>query len=591
MQDRHIFAIVVISLFLFATALIPASSLDTGELNPELNKMIVEIPVTIKLWGYNDTTDFIGHLNGLLPTNMIQESYYPFNDQFGQWTSNLFDTFYGLENSISYEFDVIADNDTTALIELADLASLDLSDVQSPVGSTNYSGKAIRYQFMETTIAGYNEIDRYTIHLLNMSSLQDPVYDNHWYQVGLNKQSLTLDQDMRNAGFVGEYGLFYDPTAIAPAYNHTGISDLDNIAQWNHILDDLVELVETAIVGSPNSNNFLKLEKYFHVARVLLFDDKGDTWGRKASSVINYLDFRSQVYDLLPFMNMEELDVLPRVATVSNLEFNLQNSEPLQALLTRYAGENPGEVVVNANFANEFKNIIRSLGYRDWPDGYYFAITTYVGDDLSFVKETDNGTQEYEIGEIGFSLDSLAEWYSLSVDEIDSREVLAEQLKLMGKTFSLPLLDSPLVSQLDSPMTTAGVSLNWDKEYSGLEKEQVARRFGLLFRYAVVEEIMKANDALRSSIFFWVNPSQFEKATALIEIGDQEWDNFNISGGTENFKEAYSLMLDGFDEIAYSRNFLVYGIILVIAVVLIIFYVRLLRSLSISKEELKERLI
>ena len=234
------------------------------------------------------------------------------------------------------------------------------------------------------------------------------------------------------------------------------------------------KIIETCILGSPQSFNLLSTESTIQLDRIVISNDTSDPIYSVAARSSVYQGFELQVENLFPYFTINQ--------KVINSDIN--DVPTLVKLLNDYTQiiDNQSTIIVDFNFAEAFKNIIRNNYHSKYPSQYYYSIVLFADSERRYMMNlTQNGNPtnklvEYNVGEIGFSMDSLSDWYEIENNEVSTWDSLSRSLQVLGKNFGLANLADNISSQIESPMSSYGVSSNWNYQFNQVEIDQIQKK-------------------------------------------------------------------------------------------------------------------
>ncbi|MHA2171233.1 MAG: hypothetical protein ACXAB7_15160 [Candidatus Kariarchaeaceae archaeon] len=584
--------LVALVLLISLTSNIPVGqSLDTDPLEAS-NQLNLPINIQLQFWGYNfPLIDLIDPLSLHLPQNINHETLSPKNDTPTQYKSLIENELYDYKSPIEYNYEVSSWGAlaSTYLVE-------DLNDTNGIENNTGYyvnesgglsslTGYSIDYTLLGRYLETYSSTSDYTIHILNLNNLNDA----HWVEHARASSQPQYVTDMRNLGIRGNKTIFYDPTAFAPSFEAEVLNPLTmnstEIALF--LIPRLIEIIEVIIIGSPYSIDYFAMEESIHVAQILignssnddLFDDAKDSLESTAGGVEG---FDIVVKNLLPYFRVKTsykkvlLDSDTTLATYLDTIEQTVNGSPF--------------IEVNEAFAEKMKNLIRgSSAYDEYPRGYYYMVLLMADSyDREYIFNTENGTRSYQTGEIGVGIYNLKDWYTnINKNRI---KVLQLSLQLFGKMIGITNLDRKFTSQIESVMSSNGVSNSWQLLFTAFEKDSLARRISGLYNYTAMLGIQNFRSNLRNSFFRWIDRSPLDRAEVkLIEANTAYYNGEYLKAATL-FVEGFNLWEDARADIIQKRNAFYNTIDLIGIFIIFGIVIYLLKTSTLDRDEFFEKI-
>ena len=567
--------------FLLIFVFIPSQSIETNNFPSYLNEMEITIPIEIHVWSDRDGIKEFLETN--VHANIIQESEYPRNNSTDIWQVRLNNNFYGLNNKIDYTFI----SHTSELKENVSASLLNNSNVNvnfADIG--NFTGIQIPSAEVKDKFNYYSSENTYSIHLLDLNyySGNDISY---WFNHGLTSSINSLSQDMRNVIHISPRSIVVDPTAIAPYFGHAK-NQFSDQEYHDYSLLYVNKIIETCILGSPQSFNLLSTESTIQLDRIVISNDTSDPIYSFAARSSVYQGFELQVENLFPYFTINQ--------KVINSDIN--DVPTLVKLLNDYTQiiDNQSTIIVDFNFAEAFKNIIRNNYHSKYPSQYYYSIVLFADSERRYMMNlTQNGNPtnklvEYNVGEIGFSMDSLSDWYEIENNEVSTWDSLSRSLQVLGKNFGLANLADNISSQIESPMSSYGVSSNWNYQFNQVEIDQIQRRHYISFMSELDYELSSIIQSQYYDYYFWLEKSNIQIINGITDNAKLEALNLNYTGAIELIKIAQNTLEIFAEDFQRSFNFFYYGVFLLVTVIFLAYYSKILFEESISKDEFLKRL-
>tara|TARA_B100000085_G_scaffold66209_1_gene58936 strand:- start:551 stop:2311 length:1761 start_codon:yes stop_codon:yes gene_type:complete len=567
--------------FLLVFVFIPSQSIETNDFPSYLNEMEITIPIEIHVWSDRDGIKEFLETN--VHANIIQESEYPRNNSTDIWQVRLNNNFYGLNNKIDYTFI----SHTSELKENVSASLLNNSNVNvnfADIG--NFTGIQIPSAEVKDKFNYYSSENTYSIHLLDLNyySGNDISY---WFNHGLTSSINSLSQDMRNIIHISPRSIVVDPTAIAPYFGHAK-NQFSDQEYYDYSLLYVNKIIETCILGSPQSFNLLSTESTIQLDRIVISNDTSDPIYSFAARSSVYQGFELQVENLFPYFTINQ--------KVINSDIN--DVPTLVKLLNDYTQiiDNQSTIIVDFNFAEAFKNIIRNNYHSKYPSQYYYSIVLFADSERRYMMNlTQNGNPtnklvEYNVGEIGFSMDSLSDWYEIENNEVSTWDSLSRSLQVLGKNFGLANLADNISSQIESPMSSYGVSSNWNYQFNQVEIDQIQRRHYISFMSELDYELSSIIQSQYYDYYFWLEKSNIQVINSITDNAKLEALNLNYTGAIELIKIAQNTLEIFAEDFQRSFNFIYYGVFLLVTVIFLAYYSKILFEESISKDEFLKRL-
>ena len=567
--------------FLLIFVFIPSQSIETNDFPSYLNEMEITIPIEIHVWSDRDGIKEFLETN--VHANIIQESKYPRNNSTDIWQVRLNNNFYGLNNKIDYTFishtSELKENVSASLLNNSNV-NVDFADIG------NFTGIQIPSAEVKDKFIYYSSENTYSIHLLDLNyySGNDISY---WFNHGLTSSINSLSQDMRNVIHISPRSIVVDPTAIAPYFGHAK-NQFSDQEYYEYSLRYVNKIIETCILGSPQSFNLLSTESTIQLDRIVISNDTSDPIYSFAARSSVYQGFELQVENLFPYFTINQ--------KVINSDIN--DVPTLVKLLNDYTQiiDNQSTIIVDFNFAEAFKNIIRNNYHSKYPSQYYYSIVLFADSERRYMMNlTQNGNPtnklvEYNVGEIGFSMDSLSDWYEIENNEVSTWDSLSRSLQVLGKNFGLANLADNISSQIESPMSSYGVSSNWNYQFNQVEIDQIQRRHYISFMSELDYELSSIIQSQYYDYYFWLEKSNIQVINSITNNAKLEALNLNYTGAIELIKIAQNTLEIFAEDFQRSFNFFYYGVFLLVTVIFLAYYSKILFEESISKDEFLKRL-
>ncbi len=567
--------------FLLIFVFIPSQSIETNNFPSYLNEMEITIPIEIHVWSDRDGINEFLETN--VHANIIQESEYPRNNSTDIWQVRLNNNFYGLNNKIDYTFI----SHTSELKENVSASLLNNSNVNvnfADIG--NFTGIQIPSAEVKDKFNYYSSENIYSIHLLDLNyySGNDISY---WFNHGLTSSINSLSQDMRNVIHISPRSIVVDPTAIAPYFGHVK-NQFSDQEYYDYSLRYVNKIIETCILGSPQSFNLLSTESTIQLDRIVVSNDTTDPIYSFAARSSVYQGFEMQVENLFPYFTINQ----------KAINSDINDVPALVKLLGDYTQiiDNQSTIIVDFNFAEAFKNIIRNNYHSKYPTQYYYSIVLFADSERRYMMNlTQNGNPtnklvEYNVGEIGFSMDSLSDWYEIKNNEVSTWDSLSRSLQVLGKNFGLANLADNISSQIESPMSSYGVSSNWNYQFNQVEIDQLQRRHYISFMSELDYELSSIIQSQYYDYYFWLEKSNIQIINSITDNAKLEALNLNYTGAIELIKIAQNTLEIFAEDFQRSFNFFYYGVFLLVTVIFLAYYSKILFEESISKDEFLKRL-
>ena len=567
--------------FLLIFVFIPSQSIETNNFPSYLNEMEITIPIEIHVWSDRDGIKEFLETN--MHANIIQESEYPRNNSTDIWQVRLNNNFYGLNNKIDYTFI----SHTSELKENVSVSLLNNSNVNvnfADIG--NFTGIQIPSAEVKDKFNYYSSENTYSIHLLDLNyySGNDISY---WFNHGLTSSINSLSQDMRNVIHISPRSIVVDPTAIAPYFGHAK-NQFSDQEYYDYSLLYVNKIIETCILGSPQSFNLLSTESTIQLDRIVISNDTSDPIYSFAARSSVYQGFELQVENLFPYFTINQ----------KAINSDINDVPTLVKLLNDYTQiiDNQSTIIVDFNFAEAFKNIIRNNYHSKYPSQYYHSIVLFADSERRYMMNlTQNGNPtnklvEYNVGEIGFSMDSLSDWYEIENNEVSTWDSLSRSLQVLGKNFGLANLADNISSQIESPMSSYGVSSNWNYQFNQVEIDQLQRRHYISFMSELDYELSSIIQSQYYDYYFWLEKSNIQIINGITDNAKLEALNLNYTGAIELIKIAQNTLEIFAEDFQRSFNFFYYGVFLLVTVIFLAYYSKILFEESISKDEFLKRL-
>ncbi|MHA2090400.1 MAG: hypothetical protein ACW98K_06030 [Candidatus Kariarchaeaceae archaeon] len=584
--------LVALVLLISLTSNIPVGqSVSTDPLEAS-NQLNLPINIQLQFWGYNFALiDLIDSLSLHLPPNINHETLSPKNDTPTQYKSLIENELYDYKSPIEYDYEVSSWGALASRYLVDDLNDTNGIDnntgyyVNESGGLSSLTGYSIDYTLLGRYLETYSSTSDYTIHILNLSNLNDA----HWVEHARASSQPQYVTDMRNLGIRGNNTIFYDPTAFAPNFEAEVLNPLTmnstEIALF--LIPRLIEIIEVIIIGSPYSIDYFAKEESIHVAQILignsskddLFDDAKDSLESTAGGVDG---FDIVVKNLMPYF---------RVKT-SYKKVLLDSDTTLAAYLDTIEQTVNGSTFIEVNnaFAEKMKNLIReSSAYDEYPRGYYYMVLLMADSyDREYIFNTDNGTRSYQTGEIGVGIYNLKDWYTnFNKNRI---KVLQLSLQLFGKMIGITNLNRKFTSQIESVMSSNGVSDKWQLLFTAFEKDSLARRISGLYNYTALLGIQNFRSNLRNSFFRWIDRSPLDRAEVKLIEANTAYYNGEYLKATTLFVEGFNLWEDARADIIQKKNAFYNTIDLIGIFIIFGIVIYLLKTSTLDRDEFFEKL-
>ncbi|MCY3412907.1 MAG: hypothetical protein INQ03_14815 [Candidatus Heimdallarchaeota archaeon] len=514
------------------------------------DKIQINIPrsVTINFWGYQTEYSVLYRkILDHLPDTMVTEV--KLHEDLNSSTASYVIEHYAHSLITQYRYTTVNNpNGTDGYQYLYD----ELSKVATKainVGRYNdtfYDGWVIPMTSIQNLLQPFNEENRTTIHILDFSQINDLVVagSKHWYRLGTTPSITLPSEDMRNLGYVGDNGIFYDPTAIAPYFDQMSYNASESIdIRSEYIADQLSLILESQIAGTPKAvANQLAAEidlEFAQISVVGLFD-------APVTNMVNRYKqtdyFTAAMDDLLEFCRV----------TTQGKQVEIQNFAEISEYLDSKSETigNETRIVVNGEFAEKMKYLIRSNTdlYPKYPQNYFYPIFIMADEDRRYIYEFEEGFYDnYEVGLIGFSLLNVMDWNTNLVNN----RLLQEQLRVVGNMLGLPTLKG-MVAQLESPMSSYGVTAGWDKKFTEMERNTMALRYSAIINASLNNQIDTMRFSILEPSFSWVNTSGLDSVQELLRKGDEYMLKGQFYEAVEKHVEAKELWEEVEEEIFYS---------------------------------------
>ncbi len=542
----------------------------------------LDIPVNVNLnfWGFTSTYNSLGnylqsHLNSSITlyskdskNNIPQIENIIINGQS-----------YEISSRIKYSYNNI--NNISGLIaKLNSSATKGLSAGYTEIGGviTPIAGWRIPISTIDDFLAEYNTEGVYTINILNLASINGDISNGstHWYMNGKTYVIEDKLMDMRNLGLVGNNGVFIDPTALSYRFdpdnywNYT--TEPDNAGKY--LANRLNQIVSSIIIGNPKGTaNDPPIDQKFHFAQIIVGKSDRDKNFLDAINDAGYASFRNALHNLLPYVDLE----------YSNIQIDLETYTKIADFLDKKTDVINGQqiIFVDTSFAESMKYLVRSDTslYKEYPSGYYYPVFIMVDGDRKYVVETSSEQYtDYEVGEIGFSLVDMSEWEKLS--DKPSDYVLYRSLEAIGRMMGLSILDN-FTAQIESPMSRYGVTNNWDKRFTSLERDIIARRMSLVFNYTAYFGIQTYRDNLKHSFYFWVNRTSLDIAETRLMQANLEYRSGDYLSATNAYLNAYETYINATKHIDLIVSSVNNSFYIIAMVALLVFIISSFRSFGI----------
>lgn len=540
--------------------------------------------INIALWGFDSNRNTIQNtLTNNLPSSIILESETGYKENTGFYPY-LANSYYHYKYEISYNFQL----NPNGISSISDLinhlnATSNGYNSQGITNDTTYNGWSINIKSFSSYLDQSIMNDFATIHLIDFSSLDNILGEGkyHWYRDGITESITNLQQDMRNLGLVGDNGIFFDPTAIAPRFddNEALIDQIGSVPWLEYIISRISDIVENLIISSPASTDLqIALEQKIHFLQILLADNTNNGLANDVKNHMYGYNLQYALEELFPYSEIEfkqssiSLNSYYRIRSYLDQKTKILDDKPT--------------IIVDQQFSSDMKYLIRNEKtiYQTFPSGYFYPIFIFANEDGPRFVHEENHTVIYEAGNIGFALLNIKELK----DSSDPNYILKEQMRVFGKNFGIAKLEG-FISQIESSMSTYGVTSDWSRKYNSLEIDAFYIRMGADYNKTANSEIHNYRNSIDDSVFSGLNTTGLDIAALELRKGDIFYSKGNYFNATQAYKKGYNLWLDARDEINQKviniKNSIKYSILMAMFgyIIYVIF------DISIPLEKFKEK--
>ncbi len=538
--------------------------------------------INFKIWGFDQYYyRIVSNLLDTLPSSYIYDSKTDTTNR-STFQANYNGYTYHYQDVFTYEFDYISSGSVakTGLFDIINSTANKGKDI-SKVLNNSYDGWSISVAKIDEYISNYNEKDMTTIHILDFSTINELESNyNHWYKIGVTESIDQLSEDMRNIAMIPGSALFFDPTAIAPLFdNNTEILDNVGSNEWySYISDKLSLMIEYLVSSSPlSSNRQQTTERKIHVAQLLIVNNTLEDFAIKAIRNLQYEAFKSAMSDILPYISIEFKQFIIR------LDSNFKIEKYLKETIVDINGT--PSIIVSNEFSEGFKSLIREEVYTEYPSGYFYPLFIMANSNYTEYVHKNNNSVPYETGNVGFSLMNMKAWKF----ELFSNLMIKEQIRIMGKTFGITELSEKFVSQIESPMSSYGVSYTWDRKFTQLEKNSLSIRTGISFRQTTYNEIRLYREALRNSPYIWINRTVLDDIELEIILGDYLLNKGLLLNSTVNYIKAFDMWEETRDEIVQTIKTVTNSIYFTMLMSIFIYLIYSINKLGLPLNEYRKK--
>jgi hypothetical protein len=567
---------------------VPAiSALDTGPLDSGTQPLNLPIQVNLQFWGFfGQYNSMITTLQQELPKLIVHQSVSPDNSTPSQHKVVITNRLYGFQSTIRYTFSEspLDPNGGQTLITRLNNSNAIKDKVGTYLENNSskiINGSVIDHNLLAEELSNFDRESGYTINILNFQFLDNPQENrSHWIEIGSSNTELDTISDMRNVGISGNKSIFYDPTAFAPRFESGKINFSSSVGIF--LAPRLIKIIEQVIIGSPHSTNYLAMESRIHADFVLIGANIDDTTYQNARNLqLSSNEFEDAVTSLVPYFSASGIKKEILLNKSNDIADHLQRNEEII--------NGTPTIIVDSAFTERMKWLVRSNAYAEFPSGYYFSILVMAdSSEREYIYESKEGYKTYEIGQIGLGILNLKRFGNLS--QIESSHIQQLILKTFGKMLGITELSDRFTSQFESPMSSYGVSSNWDHMYTPFEIDRLARRYSALYNRTTLNKINDLREDLRDSFFKWIDQDSLDKAeTKLIEANTQYYFE-NYTRAAAMYLEAFKLWEDAEHEISQTINAFYNSINFIGVIIILWLLINFLRSLTITKEELLNKI-
>ncbi|MCH8905728.1 MAG: hypothetical protein IH840_01460 [Candidatus Heimdallarchaeota archaeon] len=607
-----------IIVLLIGISLIPTSRSLTTEVQ-DGNKINLPITLSLKLWGFENFTQVKDLLLESLPAYIVHESQFPgdaepflnllyINElQASLWYQSKITYRIFEEDPLLMFTEVFANSIQKTGLHIGNESSLGQHN-----GSVDFRGNEIELQNMSDFLADYNYAatdinqtnEQYTIHLINGKSITD-FTDPHWYSLGRTVTLSENETDMRSVGTAGGRGLFYDPTAVTPKFDYNSTFSENYTITADFLAPRIVTLLETAILGTPYTFDFWPsnfLNTHLHFAQFLIGSTDDDSFYKVINAeLIGERGIEQYIRGLLS--NPESIkvaDALGKMFPYLKIDFSKAslplNKQPIIEEILRDATvfENGTSYVdITSDVAEDLKRTLRNTRaiYEKFPQGFYYALIALAESSQRIYRFVSaDGKFPYTNQVVGLALYNLEDWATLG-DDMLLQPISQLQLQKFGQMLAMPDFDDNLTAQIESPMSTYGVSDKWNYEFTNLEIEAMARRYAAPFNISARAQIdLTRSDLNDAKYLFWINTTLLDEAETKLTEADLYYRLQNFELATELYLEGYEIAKTGIKEInqdivSYYNAFNFVGGLIILA-----YIINILNSLAIPRKDYYEKL-
>jgi len=582
---RSIIVIGIISILVISSST-KNLAINTNEIPDHLSKINDVLPVNIKLWGYNN--QFQELLNQSLFQQLVEESYYPKQNTTDIWSSQVTETSYGMKIKFNISIESSTQEEFANFYDYV-TNHTSLRTVKSPLNaSQSLHGMEIPADSLNSYFSKYKLNDMYQIHLTNLTRLDNLTSEQyHWITPGLPNTNIFREPDLRSLHNLRYRQILFDPTAIAPLFGiEPSITKFNLNQQVNFTATGVNSILEQIIAGSPLSYNYMPLESEIHIARIVITTDSNDIIYNNIARDEAFTIFSSQVKKIFSAFNLE----------MSFKNVNLNDLQSLASYLEQRTKQIDGKnaVIVDGGFAETFKDQVRRNYYREFPSRYYYGLFLFADPSRYYLQKIQSNSneplyQEYNVGEIGFSMDSLLPLYN-QTSSVGIVGAIKESFYVFGRNFGLPILNSNFTMQLDSPMSPITPSTDWNFNLNQFEVDQIQRRYALAFREKQQLEINDVIDKTHQLLYSWIDTSELNQYKQVLNLVDQRIKELNYTGALNILLKDSNQLEFSIEKVQRGINTVNYGSVLLMVVLWLTYFSYVLQDESISKEELKTRM-
>lgn len=568
---------------IFVITLLLTSSKPIGltiEVNDNTQNITIPHKVNIALWGLSIYHDLINYIADNLPNIIFQEEYDPISDETKVITTSIEGNRYHIKNTIEYEIDIVFRPITEVIDQFQLVANIGENNglMKTTTSEIYYSGWRIPISEMKNVLNQYETQNDYpTIHLFDLAPINGE-NTSHWYSRGSTVGNYSILEDMQNMGYTNRGDVFYDISAIAPKYGQTSYS-------ISNVFNNIVQIIENLVIGSPYSINQLPLEHTIHVANIIIAEEASQPNYQLLMNIHNPYSFDETIINTFPYLNV----------TTKAIYIKLSENPQMKHFITDNIRTINGKssLVFNINSIEKFKNIIRDneLIYQNRPIGWFYSITEFVLDEVEQIYfESENGLVLYEYGREAFGTLNLNEWANQQVISDSAAVYLAQlQLNLLGKMWGLPSLNG-FTAQLESSLSQTNIPLTWNREFSSRERENIAIDLGTKFNRSAFYKIVNYRNQVKNSIFYRLDVSGFDLAEKLLIEGTIEFYRHKYLDAAKLFLEGYFLTQKTIEGLLLKVSTF-YNSINVGSILILFYYlISYLNTLPMTKEQLLKKL-